>query len=75
MAKKCSSIQIRFYMWVRRARGRKETILMLTHGQRLAVDQDIETVKRRFEDYLNAVGDTDRRDGLTAEGPDSSEVN
>jgi ribose 1,5-bisphosphokinase PhnN len=55
--------------------GKNKSILMLTHSQRLSVDQDIETVKRRFEDYLNAVGDANNRDGLTTEGRDSSQPN
>jgi hypothetical protein len=49
--------------------GTKGSILMLTHSQRLVVDQDIEIVKRRFEDYLNTVGETDNRDGLITEEP------
>ena len=55
--------------------GGKKSILIMTHSQRLLVDQDIETVKRRFEDYLNAVGDTHLPDGLTSEEPDSGRSN
>jgi hypothetical protein len=36
-------------------RLRKKTTLMLTHRSRLVVDQDAETVRQRFEDYLNDV--------------------
>jgi uncharacterized protein YlzI (FlbEa/FlbD family) len=36
-------------------RGAK-TAMVLTHGQRLIVDQDAETVRQRFEDYLKDVG-------------------
>jgi uncharacterized protein YlzI (FlbEa/FlbD family) len=38
-------------------RGAK-TALVLTHGKRLIVDQDTETVGQRFEDYLRNVVDT-----------------
>jgi hypothetical protein len=34
---------------------RKKTTLVLTHRARLIVDQDAETVKQRFEDYLHDV--------------------
>ena len=34
---------------------RGKTVLVLTHRKRLKVDQDIETVRLRFEDYLNGV--------------------
>jgi hypothetical protein len=33
----------------------KKTALVLTHRQRLVVDQDAETVRLRFEDYLKDV--------------------
>ena len=35
-----------------------KTALILTHGKRLVVDQDIESVSRCFEDYLRDVIDT-----------------
>ena len=41
---------------------RRKTALVMTHGTRLIVDQDTETVRQRFEDYLNDVvanGDDD----------------
>jgi uncharacterized protein YlzI (FlbEa/FlbD family) len=38
-------------------RSRNRAVLMLTHGQRLIVDQDTETVNQRFEEYLREVGD------------------
>ena len=34
---------------------RGKTVLVLTHRKRLKVDQDTETVRLRFEDYLNGV--------------------
>jgi len=34
---------------------RNQAALVLTHRQRLIVDQDTETVKQRFEDYLKDV--------------------
>jgi uncharacterized protein YlzI (FlbEa/FlbD family) len=37
---------------------RRRTALVMTHGKRLIVDQDTETVRQRFEDYLDDVIDT-----------------
>jgi uncharacterized protein YlzI (FlbEa/FlbD family) len=34
---------------------RKRTAIVLTHGKRLIVDQDTETVRQRFEEYLKDV--------------------
>lgn len=34
---------------------RGKTVLVLTHHRRVKVDQDTETVRLRFEDYLNGV--------------------
>ena len=53
------------------SRGEK-SILMMTHSQQLQVDQDIDTVKRRFEDYLKDMGDRDNRDPSATEEPDSN---
>ncbi|MGD0290554.1 MAG: hypothetical protein ABSC63_12970 [Candidatus Binataceae bacterium] len=36
-----------------------KTALVLTHNKRLIVDQDPETVRRRFEDYLKDIVETD----------------
>ena len=33
----------------------KKTELVLTHGKRLIVDQDAQTIHRQFEEYLAAV--------------------
>jgi uncharacterized protein YlzI (FlbEa/FlbD family) len=49
------------------SRGGK-TVLVLTHGQRLIVDQDTETVRQRFEVYLRDV--VDRRADDDPETPD-----
>jgi hypothetical protein len=38
---------------------RNKAALVLTHRQRLIVDQDAETVRQRFEDYLKDVARTD----------------
>jgi hypothetical protein len=38
---------------------RKRTALIMTHRERLIVDQDAETVRQRFEDYLNDIPKTD----------------
>jgi len=35
--------------------SRGKTVLVLTHGQRLLVDQDTRTVDLRFEDYLRDI--------------------
>jgi hypothetical protein len=51
---------------------RHRTALMMTHSARLVVDQDSETVRQRFEDYLNGVANTDDDDAPSAEEhPDS----
>jgi len=34
---------------------RKKSALVLTHGKSLVLDQDTQTVRRRFEEYLNEV--------------------
>jgi uncharacterized protein YlzI (FlbEa/FlbD family) len=55
-------------LYVRPARLRRSrSALVLTHRKRLIVDQDAETVRQRFEDYLKNV-DTNRVDE-----PDASE--
>ncbi|MGA2408819.1 MAG: hypothetical protein ABSG46_00310 [Candidatus Binataceae bacterium] len=36
-----------------------KTALVLTHGERLIVDQDTETVRQRFEDYLSEFSHAD----------------
>jgi hypothetical protein len=47
-------------------RGR--TALILTHRKRLIVDQDPQTVRQRFEDYLKDVVDADaERAGIGGE--------
>jgi hypothetical protein len=38
---------------------RNKTALILTHRKRLIVDQDPQTVRLRFEDYLKDVVETD----------------
>jgi hypothetical protein len=43
-------------LYVRRARlFRHKTALVLTHRRRLIVDQDTQTVRQRFEEYLHDV--------------------
>ena len=43
-------------LYVRRARlFRHKTALILTHRRRLVVDQDTQTVRQRFEEYLHDV--------------------
>ena len=43
-------------LYVRRARlFRHKTALILTHRRRLIVDQDTQTVRQRFEEYLHDV--------------------
>jgi len=57
-------------LYVRPARLlRAKTALVLTHRKRLIVDQDTQTVRQRFEDYLKDVGDTDDDDD-----PDAGEL-
>jgi hypothetical protein len=51
---------------------RKKSILMMAHSQRLLVDQDIKTVKQRFEDYLKHVEDSGNRDAPVTEELDSN---
>jgi len=46
---------------------RNKAALVLTHRQRLIVDQNTETVRQRFEDYLKNV------DTNTVDEPDASE--
>jgi hypothetical protein len=41
---------------------RKKTAIVLTHRKRLIVDQDTGTVRRRFEEYLKEVAETDDDD-------------
>ncbi len=48
-----------------------KTALFLTHNKRLVVDQDTETVRQRFEDYLKDMGDTDDRDASATGEPGS----
>lgn len=49
---------------------RRKTALVMTHGKRLIVDQDTETVRQRFEDYLKDVigadADPDADDTVTS---------
>jgi hypothetical protein len=47
---------------------RNKAALVLTHRQRLIVDQDPETVRQRFEDYLKDVARTDGDDAPAANG-------
>jgi len=55
-----------------------KTALILTHGKRLVVDQDIESVSRCFEDYLRDVIDTRASDDpetrILDDDPDPDEV-
>ncbi len=41
---------------------RSGTVLVLTHRKRLLVDQDTETVRQRFEDYLIEITTADDRE-------------
>jgi uncharacterized protein YlzI (FlbEa/FlbD family) len=43
---------------------RTKTALVLTHNTRLIVDQDPETVRQRFEEYLKDIVETDDDDAL-----------
>ena len=45
---------------------RKKTALILTHRKRLIVDQDTQTVRQRFEDYLKDIVETDDDDAPAA---------
>ena len=45
---------------------RNKAALVLTHRQRLIVDQDTETVRQRFEEYLKDVVRADDDDSLPA---------
>ncbi len=45
---------------------RSKTALVLTHRKRLIVDQDTQTVRQRFEDYLKDIVDTDDDDASCA---------
>jgi hypothetical protein len=47
---------------------RNKAALVLTHRQRLIVDQDPETVRRRFEQYLKDVGGINDDDAPDANG-------
>jgi uncharacterized protein YlzI (FlbEa/FlbD family) len=49
------------------ARLRHKTMLVLTYGERLRVDQDTETVQQRFEDYLKDIVDTEKEPALAGE--------
>ena len=54
---------------------RHKTALMMAHSRRLVVDQDTETVRQRFEDYLKDVlEDDDEEESGADEGPKSSHV-
>ena len=46
---------------------RSKTALVLTHNKRLVVDQDPQTVRQRFEDYLSNVGESEDDEVATAE--------
>src|SRR5579863_3679593 len=50
----------------------KGTELVLTHGERLTVDQDAQTVGRRFEEYLKEATSADDDDA--SGGADSAEL-
>lgn len=58
-------------LYVRSAGMRRhKTALVLTHHKRLIVDQDTQTVRQRFEDYLNDVVEADGDDAAsTGESP------
>jgi hypothetical protein len=47
---------------------RRKTALVLTHNQRLIVDQDTLTVRQRFEDYLNDIVESDGDEPTSAGG-------
>ena len=47
---------------------RNQAALVLTHRQRLIVDQDAETVRQRFEDYLKDVVCADNDDSPPDDG-------
>ena len=46
---------------------RHKTALVMAHGKRLVVDQDTETVRQRFEDYLKDVVESDDDDVTVAD--------
>jgi hypothetical protein len=43
-----------------------KTALVLTYNKRLVVDQDPETVRQRFEDYLKDIVESDDNEASTA---------
>jgi hypothetical protein len=51
---------------------RQKTALRLTHNVRLVVDQDIQTVRQRFEDYLEEIAIKDYREGADGNESDIS---
>jgi hypothetical protein len=56
---------------------RKKTTLVLTYHSRLFVDQTAETVRQRFEDYLNDVvrpDDDDSHDGAEVHPVERSQL-
>jgi hypothetical protein len=52
---------------------RHKAALVMAHNKRLVVDQDTETVRLRFEDYLKDVVDTDEDAGVPEESSPKSE--
>jgi hypothetical protein len=51
-----------------------KTAMVLTHGKRLIVDQDAETIRQRFEDDLKDVGDSDDRDASDTGEPGAGQT-
>jgi uncharacterized protein YlzI (FlbEa/FlbD family) len=49
----------------------KRTVLVLTHGKRLTVDQNVQMVRNLFDDYLRAFAET-RDDDARASEPRGS---
>ena len=41
---------------------RRKTALVMAHSKRLVVDQDTETIRQRFEDYLKEIVESDDDD-------------
>ncbi len=50
----------------------KRTALVMTHGNRLLVDQPAQTVRQRFEDYLTDLVETHDEDDTDVRGHASS---
>jgi hypothetical protein len=48
---------------------RRKTALVLTHRERLIVDQDAQTVRLRFEEYLAEVVEAESDESPAAGGP------